>query len=90
MFNMKTVFQWMHPKHKAGRILHNASQKRQLKGRIQANKDNSLDVKELSNYVIKEVKEQAALSGREQTPQIIGDNSKLLIQYWIVRPKKSA
>tara|TARA_R100001082_G_C4349864_1_gene154070 strand:+ start:359 stop:562 length:204 start_codon:yes stop_codon:yes gene_type:complete len=41
---MKTVFPWMHPKHKAGRILHNASQKRQLKGRIQANKDNSLDV----------------------------------------------
>ena len=60
-----------------------------MSGKADENKDNSLDIKELSNYIIKEVKDQAALSGREQTPQIIGDNSKLLIQYWIVIPKNS-
>ena len=43
-------------------------------------RDSSVQVYGL-NYVIKKVKEQAALSGREQTPHIIGDNSKLLIQY---------
>ena len=52
-----------------------------MSGKADENKDNSLDIKELSNYIIKEAREQAALSGREQTPQIIGDNSKLLIQY---------
>ena len=35
------------------------------------NKDNNLDITELSNYVIKEVKEQAALSGREQTLKLL-------------------
>ena len=41
-----------------------------MSGKADENKDNSLDIKELSNYIIKEVREQAALSGREQ-PQIL-------------------
>ena len=52
-----------------------------MAGKADENKDNNLNITQLSNFVIKEVKEQDALSGREQTSQIIGDNSKLLIQY---------
>lgn len=40
VFNMKTVFPWMHPKHKALRILHNSKSK----GHIQNNPDKSISI----------------------------------------------
>ena len=45
------------------------------------NKDKLVKLKELSNYVIKNVKEQAALNGREQLPQLKSDRDKVIVKY---------
>ena len=44
------------------------------------NQDKKLTVGELGKYVQVKVKEQAAIEGREQVPELRGDTEKVLVQ----------
>ena len=46
-----------------------------------ANKDTLLKMNELSEYVSTNVREQAALNGREQTPELQGDADRVLVRF---------
>lgn len=52
-----------------------------LGGEADGNKDAVLKTEELSAYVSSKVQEQAALSGREQTPELQGDASRVLVRF---------
>ena len=52
-----------------------------ISGDADLNKDRFIKLKELSNYVSKNVKEQAALNGREQVPQLKSIKDKLLVKF---------
>ena len=54
---------------------------RGLSGDADLNKDSAIKLKELSNYVSMNVKEQAALNGREQIPQLKSIKDKLLVKF---------
>ena len=54
---------------------------RGLSGDADANKDKVVKLKELSDYVSKNVKEQAALNGREQFPQLKSYQDKVIVKY---------
>ena len=44
------------------------------------NQDKKLTIGELGKYVQAKVKEQAAIEGREQIPELQGDTEKVLVQ----------
>ena len=52
-----------------------------LGGEADGNKDAVLKTDELSAYVSSKVQEQAALSGREQTPELQGDAGRVLVRF---------
>ena len=52
-----------------------------ISGDADLNKDRFIKLKELSNYVSKNVKEQAALKGKEQVPQLKSIKDKLLVKF---------
>ena len=54
---------------------------RGLSGDADTNKDKVVKLKELSNYVSKNVKEQAALNGREQLPQLKSNQDKVIVKF---------
>jgi len=54
---------------------------RGLSGDADTNKDKLVKLEELSNYVFKNVKEQAALNGREQLPQLKSDRDIVIVKY---------
>ena len=45
------------------------------------NQDKKLTIGELGKYVQAKVKEQAAIEGREQIPELQGDTEKVLVQW---------
>ena len=45
------------------------------------NQDKKLTIGELGKYVQVKVKEQAAIEGREQIPELQGDTEKVLVQW---------
>ena len=52
-----------------------------LGGDADSNKDKSININELKLFVSSKVKEQAALDGREQTPEIQGSADKVLVRF---------
>tara|TARA_A100001388_G_scaffold48119_1_gene31884 strand:- start:3488 stop:4240 length:753 start_codon:yes stop_codon:yes gene_type:complete len=52
-----------------------------LGGTADANKDKKLTMAELTNYVSSKVKEDAAIKGREQTPELQGSANRVLVQW---------
>ena len=52
-----------------------------MSGDADTNKDKSIQLNELSKYVSKNVKDQAAINGREQTPELQGDKDRVLVQF---------
>ena len=52
-----------------------------MSGDADINKDKSIQINELSSYVSKNVKDQAAINGREQTPELQGDKDRVLVQF---------
>ena len=54
---------------------------RGLSGDADTNKDKVVKLKELSNFVSKNVKEQAALNGREQLPQLKSNQDKVIVKF---------
>ena len=52
-----------------------------LGGDADANKDKSINISELKSFVSAKVKEQAALNGREQTPEIQGISNNVLVRF---------
>ena len=54
---------------------------RGLSGDADTNKDKVVKLKELSDYVSKNVKEQAALNGREQFPQLKSNQDKVIVKF---------
>ena len=52
-----------------------------MSGDADINKDKSIQLNELSKYVSKNVKNQAAINGREQTPELQGDKDRVLVQF---------
>ena len=52
-----------------------------LGGEADANKDTVLKMNELNEYVSTNVREQAALNGREQTPELQGDAARILVRF---------
>ena len=52
-----------------------------MSGNADTNKDKSIQLNELSSYVSKNVKDQAAINGREQTPELQGDKDRVLVQF---------
>ena len=54
---------------------------RGLSGDADVNKDKVIRLKELSNYVSKNVREQAALNGREQLPQLKSNQDKVIVKF---------
>ena len=52
-----------------------------MSGDADTNKDKSIQINELSSYVSKNVKDQAAINGREQTPELQGDKERVLVQF---------
>jgi hypothetical protein len=52
-----------------------------LGGEADVNKNNAITFGELGDYVQSEVKAQAAVDNREQTPQLYGDTNKTLVRY---------
>lgn len=52
-----------------------------LGGDADVNKDKSIDINELKSFVSAKVKEQAALDGREQTPELQGTADKVLVRF---------
>ena len=53
-----------------------------LGGDADNNQDKKLTIGELGKYVQVKVKEQAAIEGREQIPELQGDTEKVLVQWW--------
>ena len=51
-----------------------------LGGDTDDNQDKKLTIGELGKYVQAKVKEQAAIEGREQIPELQGDTEKVLVQ----------
>ena len=54
---------------------------RGLSGDADINKDKVIRLKELSKYVSKNVREQAALNGREQLPQLKSNQDKIIVEF---------
>ena len=54
---------------------------RGLSGDADTNKDKVVKLKELSEYVSRNVKEQAALNGREQFPQLKSNQDKVIVKF---------
>ena len=52
-----------------------------MSGDADTNKDKLIQLNELSKYVSKNVKDQAAINGREQTPELQGDKDRVLVQF---------
>ena len=52
-----------------------------MSGDADINKDKSIQINELSKYVSKNVKDQAAINGREQTPELQGDKDRVLVLF---------
>ena len=52
-----------------------------LGGDADANKDKSINISELKLFVSAKVQEQAALNGREQTPEIQGSSDNVLVKF---------
>ena len=52
-----------------------------MSGDADTNKDKSIQLIELSSYVSKNVKDQAAINGREQTPELQGDKERVLVRF---------
>ncbi len=52
-----------------------------LSGDADLNKDKVVKLDELSQFVLKNVKENAALNGREQTPELNSKNNKVLVKF---------
>ena len=52
-----------------------------LGGTADANKDKKLTMAELTSYVSAKVKEDAAIKGREQTPELQGSANRVLVQW---------
>ena len=52
-----------------------------MSGDADINKDKSIQLNELSSYVSKNVKDQAAINGREQTPELQGNKDRVLMQF---------
>ena len=53
-----------------------------LQGKGDLDKDNKLTIGEIKNYINENVPYMARrLNSREQTPQVIGDENKVLIKY---------
>ena len=52
-----------------------------LSGDADTNKDKIVKLNELSDYVSKNVKEQAALNGREQIPQLKSNQDKVIVKF---------
>ena len=52
-----------------------------ISGHADINKDKSIQINELSKYVSKNVKDQAAINGREQTPELQGDKDRVLVKF---------
>ncbi len=52
-----------------------------LSGNADDNKDKKLTIGELGKYVQAKVKEQAAMEGREQIPELKGNTKKVLVQW---------
>ena len=52
-----------------------------LGGAADRNKDKKLTMAELGSYVSAKVKEDAAIKGREQTPQLQGNTERVLVQW---------
>ena len=52
-----------------------------LGGDADYNKDKSINISELKSFVSAKVKEQAALNGREQTPEIQGSSDNVLVRF---------
>ena len=52
-----------------------------MSGDADINKDKSIQLNELSKYVSKNVKDQAAINGREQTPELQGDKDRVLVKF---------
>ena len=52
-----------------------------LGGDADSNKDKSINISELKSFVSAKVKEQAALNGREQTPEIQGSSNNVLVRF---------
>jgi len=52
-----------------------------MSGDADTNKDKSIQLNELSSYVSKNVKDQAAINGREQTPELQGEKDRVLVQF---------
>ena len=52
-----------------------------LGGDADVNKDKSINISELKSFVSAKVKEQAALNGREQTPEIQGSSDNVLVRF---------
>ena len=50
-------------------------------GAADSNKDKKLTMAELGSYVHAKVKEEAAIKGREQTPELQGDAKRVLVQW---------
>jgi hypothetical protein len=50
-------------------------------GDADSNKDNQLTMSELGKYVHSKVKEDASITGREQTPELQGDGDRVLVKW---------
>ena len=50
-------------------------------GDADSNKDKKLTMSELGKYVYSKVKEDAAITGREQTPELQGDTERVLVRW---------
>ena len=54
---------------------------RGLSGDADGNKDKVVKLNELSDYVSKNVREQAALNGREQFPQLKSNQDRVIVKF---------
>ena len=52
-----------------------------LGGDADTNNDKSININELNSFISAKVKEQAALNGREQTPEIQGSSDSVLVSF---------
>lgn len=51
-----------------------------LRGKADADKDGRITVKELEEYVVKNVTTQAAKMNRKQTPEVMGDRDRVVVK----------
>ena len=64
-----------------GMIYHEGVSKTQKKTLEELNKDNLISLGEIDSFVSSKVKEQSALEGREQTPELQGDADRVLVKF---------